>query len=139
MTAPIPPNLTALEAVAMQDQILIVAHDLDRLKRVLKDAFAQLSGAVYAAGVALGGLEADGAARSETPEVLAGHALIALQFDDIATQLIDHAALRLRHCSDRLARAAFPADPDDAPLEPPPLGHGPIASTEMSAGAIELF
>ena len=44
-----------------------------------------------------------------------GGAVTALQFQDMASQLITHTDRRLRSCADRLARDAMGDDEDGAP------------------------
>ena len=65
----------------------------------------------------------------------------ALQFQDMATQLIAHTSQRLRHCADRLARDALGDDDEDgaALVEPAAQGPNPVTQDEMHAGSIELF
>jgi hypothetical protein len=64
----------------------------------------------------------------------------ALQFQDMATQLIAHTAKRLRHCADRLARDAFTDDgDDDIVIEAAPLRPNPVTQSEMDTGFVELF
>jgi hypothetical protein len=67
-------------------------------------------------------------------------AITALQFQDLASQLISHTGHRLRGCADRLARETM-GDDDDGPavVEDMPLHPNPVTQDEMSAGSIELF
>ena len=67
-------------------------------------------------------------------------AVTALQFQDMASQLIHHTNRRLRNCADQLAREAMGADPEgDAVIEEAPLRPNPVTQDEMDAGSIELF
>ena len=67
-------------------------------------------------------------------------AITALQFQDMATQLIAHTAHRLRNCADRLARDAMGDDEDgEAVIDEMPLRPNPVTQDEMDAGSIELF
>ena len=67
-------------------------------------------------------------------------AITALQFQDMATQLIAHTSHRLRNCADRLARDAMGDDEDGIGLvEDTPLRPNPVTQDEMDAGSIELF
>ena len=69
-----------------------------------------------------------------------GDAVTALQFHDMATQLIAHTHRRLRNCADRLARDAFAEDEDgETIVEEPPLRPNPVTQSEMEAGSVELF
>jgi hypothetical protein len=67
-------------------------------------------------------------------------ALTALQFHDMATQLISHTHHRLRSCADRIASDAM-ADDEDGPavVEDCPIRPNPVTQDEMDAGSIELF
>jgi hypothetical protein len=67
-------------------------------------------------------------------------AITALQFQDMATQLIAHTSQRLRNCSDQIARDTFGDDEDGAAVvEMAPLKPNPVTQDEMDAGSIELF
>jgi hypothetical protein len=67
-------------------------------------------------------------------------AVVALQFQDMASQLITHTDLRLRSCADRLARDALVDDDDGEPLTmPAPLRPNPVTQDEIDAGSVELF
>ena len=69
-----------------------------------------------------------------------GTAVTALQFQDMASQLINHTRGRLRNCADRLARDAFAGDEDgEAAVEEAPLRPNPVTQAEMDTGFIELF
>ena len=68
--------------------------------------------------------------------------MTALQFQDMAAQLITHTQRRLRHCADRLARDAFPvegAGAEEAVVAPAPPCPNPVTQAEMQAGSVELF
>ena len=67
-------------------------------------------------------------------------AVTALQFQDLASQLIAHTHQRLRNCADQLARDAFGPDADgEAVVAPAPLRPNPVTQDEMDAGSVELF
>jgi hypothetical protein len=69
-----------------------------------------------------------------------GGAVVALQFQDMASQLIAHTDRRLKSCADRLARDALADDEDGAQLTmPAPLRPNPVTQDEVDAGSIELF
>src|SRR5690606_34515450 len=67
-------------------------------------------------------------------------AVTALQFQDMATQLIAHTNRRLMGCAEQIAKDAMGDDPegaavvDDAPMKP-----NPVTQDEMDAGSVELF
>ena len=135
-----------LAAAELQDHLMTVTHDLERLQRLLDDAGEALSNHFYSASnqcmTLLSG--SDGTPASEglkqIMQDIAG-AITALQFQDMATQLIAHTSQRLRNCSDQLARDTFGMDDEDgaAVVEIAPLRPNPVTQDEMDAGSIELF
>lgn len=142
-----PPPLPLLAAAEVQDDLLVASNDLERLQRLLSDASEALIGHFYAASDQLKRALQTLATRPETdaPELhrtmehVAG-AITAMQFQDLATQLIAHTSQRLRGCADRLAREAMGDDEDgDAVVESAPLRPNPVTQDEMDAGSIELF
>ncbi|MGD9835735.1 MAG: hypothetical protein AB7U92_23540, partial [Piscinibacter sp.] len=67
-------------------------------------------------------------------------AITAMQFQDMASQLIHHTNTRLRSCADRLAAEAMGDDEDGAAvIESAPLRPNPVTQDEMDAGSVELF
>jgi hypothetical protein len=138
--------LSLLAAADLQDHLMVASNDLERLQRLLDDASTALIGhfagatrhldSVYDAGAA-----ANATAMQELRTTL-GSAITALQFQDLATQLIAHTSQRLRSCVDRLGRDVFAGDDDDDDpglLEEPPLRPNPVTQDEMDAGSVELF
>ncbi|MFO1217083.1 MAG: hypothetical protein U1E89_01740 [Burkholderiaceae bacterium] len=140
--------IPALLAADLQDHLMTASNDLDRLQRLLHDATLTLMTHFHSASEQVGALNAiaQGLARFDpTPlqrviDDLRG-AVTALQFQDMASQLIAHTDRRLRSCADRLARDALAADGDTGfvPVEPPPLRPNPVTQDEIDAGSIELF
>jgi hypothetical protein len=140
-------GLPILAAAEVQDDLLVASNDLERLQRLLTDASDSLIGHFYAASDQLRELKALSAERPEfdlpqlqrTMEHVAG-AITAMQFQDLASQLVAHTGKRLRGCADRLARAAMGDDEDgQAVVEDVPLRPNPVTQDEMDAGSIELF
>lgn len=147
-TAPLEASAMPLLAAAdLQDHLLVASNDLERLQRLLGDASDALMGHFYGASSELKTLLHRVAAYPEinTPELhsamqhMAG-AITAMQFQDMASQLVDHTNRRLRNCADRLARDAF-ADDEDGPsvVEDAPLRPNPVTQDEMDAGSVDLF
>jgi hypothetical protein len=138
---------TLLVAADMQDHLLMASNDLDRLERLLSDASESLLMHFYAANGHLGTLlhqgaafpNLDSSALHEAMQNMAG-AVTALQFQDMASQLIHHTNRRLRNCVDQLAREAMGPDPDgDGVIELAPQRPNPVTQDEMDAGSVELF
>lgn len=139
--------LPLLAAADLQDSLMVAANDLDRLQRLLHDATETLMGHFYSASGHVGELSRLAAQHPELPEsdlhATMGHlagAVTALQFQDMASQLISHTQRRLRHCTDRLARDVMGDDEDGAVVvDDAPLRPNPVTQDEMDAGSIELF
>jgi hypothetical protein len=134
-------------AADLQDDLMTASHDLDRLQALLAHACDALMLGFHGANQRLREItEAPGVATT-APAALdsvmqqLGGAITALQFQDMASQLIAHTHQRLRHCADRLAREAMGDEEEDgtAPIEAAPLRPNPVTQDEMDAGSIELF
>ena len=139
-------GLPLVAAADLQDHLMVASHDLDRLQRLLEDAGEALMGHFYGASSQMSVLKdeapkvnLDMAPIQEAMQALAG-AITALQFQDMATQLIAHTQRRLRNCADRIARDAMGDDEDGvAVVEEAPLRPNPVTQDEMDAGSIDLF
>ena len=137
-------TLSLLAAADLQDHLMVARNDLERLQRLLDDASTALVGHFAGAtrhldAVHHAGPDADLAAQRDLRDTL-GSAITALQFQDLATQLIAHTSQRLRSCVDRLGRDVFAGDDDDPGLlEDAPLRPNPVTQDEMDAGSVELF
>ena len=136
-----------LTAADLQDSLMVASNDLERLQRLLTDATETLLGHFYGATAQIQQLSRAAARHPELPEShlhetmqhLAG-AVTALQFQDMASQLVNHTQRRLRNCADRLARDVMGDDEDgEAVVEEAPLRPNPVTQDEMDAGSIELF
>ena len=136
-------GLPLAAAADLQDHLLIASHDLERLQTLLSDACNALMASFYGATDSLQSLKAGGTADPAlTQQAIAalGGAVTALQFQDMASQLIAHTSRRLRNCCDRLAAEAMGDDGDGAAVvEEAPLRPNPVTQDEMDAGSIELF
>jgi hypothetical protein len=148
--APTPADgaVPTLLAADLQDHLMTASNDLDRLQRLLADATTTLLQHFHGLSEQIGQLRAQfanpstmGAATIEQAVKALRGAVIALQFQDMASQLINHTDRRLRSCADRLARDALADDDEDgAPLTmPAPLRPNPVTQDEIDAGSIELF
>jgi len=145
---PSEPGMSPLLAAAeLQDHLMTVTNDLERLQRLLDDAGEALSLHFYSASSHVSGLLRDSSpqaeAASQTLQKVMGDiagAITALQFQDMATQLIAHTSQRLRNCADQLAADTFGDDEDGTVVvEIAPLRPNPVTQDEMDAGSIELF
>ncbi len=140
-------GIPLLAATDLQDHLLVASNDLERLQRLLGDASESLMGHFYGATGELKRLlhavashpEIDASQLHVAMEHMAG-AITAMQFQDMASQLITHTERRLRNCADRLAAEAFADDEDgETVVEALPLRPNPVTQDEMDAGSIELF
>jgi hypothetical protein len=140
-------GMPLLAAADMQDDLMVASNDMERLQRLLGDACDALIVHFYGATGEMKRLLRKAALRPEIDthelhtamEHMAG-AITALQFQDMASQLIDHTTRRLRNCADRIARDTMGDDEDgEALVEEAPLRPNPVTQDEMDAGSIELF
>jgi hypothetical protein len=139
-----PAALPFLAAADLQDHLMTVTSDLDRLQTLLSDACDSLQAGFFGVASQLQDLRTGSQVEPATLEAAMGHlgtAVTALQFQDMASQLINHTRSRLRNCADRLARDAFADDneDDEVAVEEAPLRPNPVTQAAMNTGFIELF
>lgn len=155
------PVMTVAE---LQDSLLVVMHDLQRLEGLLNHAGDNLLERFTAASQSLDAAHGDMAALERVRQALR-LAVTDLQFQDMASQLITHTGKIVQGCAYRLAAEAMGHDEDEeaAPFGDP--GHdrrfftrssdneqpgdefgnqipdrpNPVTQDEMDAGSIELF
>jgi hypothetical protein len=137
------PSLPLLAAADLQDNLMTASNDLDRLQRLLSDASDSLLAHFHGASGQLEALLQPGDAAPAPLQAVMRHvagAITAMQFQDMASQLIHHTNTRLRNCADRLAYETMGDDEDGAAIvEPAPLRPNPVTQDEMDAGSVELF
>lgn len=143
---PAPAGLALLAAADLQDHLMSATNDLERLQTLLADACDTLMQRFYGASEQIRTLRERPHSGEESDQVFSGvmqdlgGAVTALQFQDMASQLIHHTNRRLRSCVDRLAREAFADDEDgETVVEEAPLRPNPVTQAEMDVGSIELF
>jgi hypothetical protein len=147
--------MSPLLATDLQDHLMVAHNDLERLQRLLTDACESLMLHYQAADQVLkqwvadpppstggpaqsGHDEHDNPARTVLKHLAGG--VTALQFQDLAYQLVDHTQRRLRNCADRLARDTLADDEDGAAVvTAAPERPNPVTQDEMDAGSVELF
>lgn len=138
-------EIPLLRAAELQDHLMTATNDLERLQQILLDASDQLltgfHGAVEHLGLALDTEALAKEARLQDAMRELRTAVMALQFQDMASQLINHTHKRLRNCADQLARDTLgDDDPDGATVvESGPLRPNPVTQDEMDEGSVELF
>ncbi len=139
-----------LVSAELQDHLMTASNDLDRLSTLLEDACGTLMARFCNANDRIAALMDEFQAKADNPHASEayngliqqlGEAVIALQFQDMASQLIAHTNSRLRRCADTLAQDAFGEDDEDGScvIEAAPLRPNPVTQSEMDAGSIELF
>jgi hypothetical protein len=138
-----PAGLPLLAAAELQDHLMTATNDLDRLQNLLSEACDTLLQSFHGASERMQALgEAPQAAAETVAQVQArlGQAVMALQFQDMASQLIHHTSRRLRSCADRIAQEAMGDDEDgEGVVEDAPLRPNPVVQEDMNAGSIDLF
>jgi hypothetical protein len=136
-------GLPLMAAADLQDNLMTATHDLDRLQTLLADACEALMQSFYGATEQISALRQQGNVIGTSFDGLAqklSTAVTALQFQDMACQLIHHTNQRLRNCSDRIAQETMGDDEDGiAIVESAPLRPNPVTQDEMDAGSVELF
>lgn len=140
-------TLPLMAAADLQDNLMTASNDLERLQRLLSDASEALLGHFYGASGQLNHLlhamakhpELNTRELHDAMQHMAG-AITAMQFQDMASQLIHHTNSRLRNCADRLAAETMGDDEDgEAVVESAPLRPNPVTQDEMDAGSVEHF
>lgn len=137
-------QVPVMVAAELQDSLLVVMRDLQRLIGLLDHATTNLMERFAEAS----GLLNDGAelgrdtAELEAARTALRSAVTELQFHDMATQLIWHTTQVLQGCAFRLSAETMERDEDELelPIEPiMPERPNPVTQSEMDVGSIELF
>jgi hypothetical protein len=139
------PTMPLIAAADLQDNLMTATNDLDRLQGLLSHACDELMQGFHGAAGEIQEL-VDAAQDTPSQELFdsvirhLGGAITALQFQDMASQLIAHTHQRLRNCADRIARETMGDDDEgEAIVEDAPLRPNPVTQDEMDAGSVELF
>lgn len=146
--APLATAIPLWLTASLQDDLLTASNDLDRLQRLLAHTCEDISRHFFSALEPMQALKRQahaGATTIDVTSVIAAtdalqSAVTALQFQDMASQLIAHTDARLRACADRLVREAMPDDEDGTAIcTEDPLRPNPVTQDEIDAGSVELF
>jgi hypothetical protein len=139
------PSIPLPVAADIQDHLLAACTDLERLQVLLADACHVLMDSFSSASYQLDlkrrrNTERELRSVLEHVQTQLGSAVTALQFQDMASQLIEHTNLRLRNCADQLADTLF-VDDEEGPtiVTPAPMRPNPVTQSEMNVGSVELF
>jgi hypothetical protein len=142
--------LPLLAAADLQDHLMTATNDLDRLQTLLAQSCDTLMQSFHGAYEQVRKLSEEPPLAAATHSAYQdriqqlgmqlGGAVTALQFQDMASQLINHTHQRLRSCADQIARVAMGDDEDgEAVVSEAPLRPNPVTQDEMDAGSITLF
>ena len=135
-------SLPVAAVADLQDSLLVVMNDLQRLGGLLDHATENLMDRFSSANTALAHIGADGPPELPTVRNALQLAVTELQFHDMASQLLVHTDKILKACAYKLAEEAMGLEDDeypDAPTSVTPLKPNPVTQSEMDAGSIELF
>lgn len=135
-------QLPVMVVADLQDSLMVVMHDLQRLDSLLAhtmDNLMQRFDKVHSALAEPQHHEALGQVRGTLRD-----AVTELQFQDMASQLIAHTTKVLQGCAFKLAAESMGSGPEEeggaAPFGEPTSGRpNPVTQSEMDAGSIELF
>jgi hypothetical protein len=125
----------------VQDSLLVVVHDLNRLDGLLAHAMENLMRRFTAASEDLSAPALSTLKELEGVRTALHAAVTELQFQDMASQLIVHTSRVLQGCAYRLAADAMGLEDGEAVpfVEEVPDRPNPVTQDEMQAGSIELF
>ena len=134
--------VSLLVAAELQDSLLTVMHDLQRLEGLLNHATDNLLARFGEANAALPAAVVQDNASLLALRSALRDAVTELQFHDMATQLLAHSGRVLQGCAFRLAAETMGGSDDEAPAADAELMPGrpnPVTQSEMQAGSVELF
>jgi hypothetical protein len=125
----------------LQDSLLTVVHDLKRLDGLLAHALDNLMDRFTSATTHLDSPDLVRSDDLDAARSAVRAAVIELQFQDIASQLIAHASKTLQGCAYRLAAESMGSEDGEAVpfVEDAPNRPNPVTQDEMDAGSVELF
>lgn len=133
------PRMPLWLAAGVQDDLLVASNDIERLQRLLASACNDLSNSFFTALTELRALGLP-AERIDTLNRALDAAVTALQFQDMASQLLAHTDARLRASACLLARETLHNDEDGEALPAVvPTRPNPVTQDEVDAGSIDLF
>jgi predicted RecB family endonuclease len=140
-TQPTATQLPIRLVAELQDALLIVVHDLNRLDHLLTRAMEGLMSRFVSASENLSSSAFADLKELDATRFALQAAVTELQFQDLASQLIGHTSKTLQGCAYRLAcESMCPEDGEAVPfVEEVPDRPNPVTQDEMDAGSIELF
>ena len=143
MTPPTAPavQLPVMLVAEVQDSLLVVVHDLARLDGLLAHTMENLMERFTSASATLADPALVDSEALDTVRAALRSAVTELQFQDMASQLINHTSKILQGCAYRLASESMGQEDGEAVpfVEEVPERPNPVTQDEMDAGSIELF
>ncbi len=134
-------ELPVMLVAEVQDSILVVVHDLNRLDGLLAHTMDNLLLRFTAASTNLSDPALAALQELESVRQVLRAAVTEMQFQDMASQLILHTSKILQGCAYRLASEAMGLEDGEAVpfVEEVPERPNPVTQDAMQAGSIELF
>lgn len=134
-------QLPVMLVAEVQDSLLVVVHDLARLDGLLAHTMENLMERFTSASANLSSTELTTSKELDGVRDALRAAVTELQFQDMATQLINHTSKILQGCAYRLASESMGQEDGEAVpfVEEVPERPNPVTQDEMDAGSIELF
>lgn len=135
-------SLPVTTVADLQDALLVVMNDLQRLGGLLDHATENLMDRFSSANQALERMEQNALSGLPTVRNALQQAVTELQFHDMASQLLVHTDKILKACAYKLAEEAMGLDEDEVQtqaIEVTPPRPNPVTQSEMDAGSVELF
>ena len=134
-------QLPVMLVADLQDSLLVVVHDLNRLDGLLSHTMENLLARFTSASANLQDPVLQDSEALEAVRRTLKAAVTELQFQDLASQLIVHTSKILQGCAYRLASESMGQEDGEAVpfVEEVPERPNPVTQDEMDAGSIELF
>lgn len=134
-------DMPVMLVAEVQDSLLVVVHDLNRLDSLLAHTMENLMERFTAASASLADPALADLEQLEVVRKTLSAAVTELQFQDMASQLITHTSKILQGCAYRLAAESMGMEDGEAVpfVEQVPERPNPVTQDEMDAGSIELF
>lgn len=135
-------HLPVMVAAELQDSLLIVMHDLHRLEGLLSHATDNLLERFGEANESLSDELVQSSPELQTVQTALRSAVVELQFQDMASQLIWHTTKVLQACAFQLAAEAMGNEEGEEAasfMDMAPDRPNPVTQSEMDAGSVDLF
>lgn len=134
-------QLPVMLVAEVQDSLLVVVHDLNRLDGLLAHTMTNLMERFTCASANLADPVLVASKELDAVRSALRAAVTELQFQDMASQLIVHTSKILQGCAYRLASESMGLEDGEAVpfVEDVPERPNPVTQDEMYAGSIELF